>query len=234
VLLLAAAAVLGVPGRASAQDQVFTIAGGFFNVEGADARSDGDVLFANLPYLAFEVDDFNGGFIGADWGMGVGNFVEVGVGAGYYQRTVPSVYREFIDEDGTEIYQDLKLRMVPITATARLFPLGRRIPVQPYVGGGVAFIPWRYTETGEFIDFVDPDNPFDDEIFFGTFKDSGWGVGPVFVGGLRFAGDPFLGGFEFRYQNATADLDRSAGFVEEATEIDLGAYSFLFTFGWRF
>jgi hypothetical protein len=221
-----AAVALGAPGSVAAQaDQVFTIQGGWFLVEGEDARSDGDVLYQNLSVFAFEIDDFNGGTIGAEWALGLGNFFEAGVGASYYQRSVDSVYWDLIDEDGTEIVQEMKLRMAPIAVTARVFPLGRRIPVQPYVGGGLAMIPWRYSESGEFVDA-------DDLIFQATYKDSGWAFGPVVYGGVRFAGDIFFGGAEFRYHNATGDLDPAIEFFGD--EIDLGAYQWLFTFGWRF
>jgi opacity protein-like surface antigen len=220
------AVALGAPATASAQvDQVFTIQGGFLMVEGEDARSDGDVLYQNLSIFTFDIDDFNGGIVGAEWALGLGNYVEAGVGGGYYQRTVDTVYWDLVDEDGTEIEQELKLRMAPITVSARVFPLGRRIPVQPYVGGGLAIIPWRYSESGEFVDA-------DDLIFQATYKDSGWAYGPVFYGGVRFGGDIFFGGGEFRYHNATADLDPDIEFF--GSEIDLGAYQFLFTFGWRF
>ena len=47
-----------------------------------------DVLYQNLDFLAFDIDDFNGATVGGEFLVGLGDFVEAGVGAGFYQRTV--------------------------------------------------------------------------------------------------------------------------------------------------
>ena len=49
---------------------------------------DDDVLLANLNDLAFEIEDFNNWTFGGEWLFGVSNYLETGVGVGYYQRTV--------------------------------------------------------------------------------------------------------------------------------------------------
>ena len=89
---------------------------------------------------------------GGEWLFGIGDYLEAGVGVGFYQRTVPSVYARRHDDDGTEIAQDLKLRIVPLTATVRSCrsAAARR---QPYVGAGIGVFNWRYSEVGEFVDF---------------------------------------------------------------------------------
>ena len=63
---------------------------------------------------------------------------------------MPSVYAQKVRDDGREIEQDLKLRIVPLTATVRFLPIGRR-GVEPYVGAGIGAFNWRYSEVGEFI-----------------------------------------------------------------------------------
>ena len=79
----------------------FTL-GGFFP-RGEDSRVDGDVLFADLDDLVFEVKDFKGGSVSGEWLFALGDFTEAGVSAGFYQRSVPSVYRSFQNADGSEI-----------------------------------------------------------------------------------------------------------------------------------
>jgi opacity protein-like surface antigen len=196
-------------------------------VKAEDARSDGDVLRRNLDFLVFDLKDFNTGAVNADFMFGLGRYVEAGVGIGYSQRTVPSVYADYTDEDGFEIEQDLKLRMAPVTATVRLFPAGRFGSFQPYVGGGVAVVAWRYSETGEFIDFTDG------SIFRESYSDRGNATGPVFLGGVRFpVGDNLLFGGEFRYHDVKADIDQAEGFAGE--RIDLGGYTTTVTFAIRF
>ena len=73
-------------------------------------------------------------------------------GIGIYSRTSPAIYRDFTHPGGAEIEQDLKLRVVPITATFRFLPLGHRDAIVPYIGGGVGIYRWRYSEVGEFLD----------------------------------------------------------------------------------
>jgi hypothetical protein len=43
----------------------------------------------------------------------------------FSRRTVPSVYEAFVDVDGSEIEQDLRLRVVPLALTVRVLPLGQ-------------------------------------------------------------------------------------------------------------
>lgn len=201
---------------------------GYFMVKGEDGRVDDDVLLANLNDLAFEVKDFNSWSIGGEWLYGVSKFLETGVSVGFYQRTVPSVYRDFVNDNGTEIAQDLKLRMVPIAATIRFLPAGRGAAVEPYIGGGIGFFNWRYSEAGEFVDFSDG------SIFREQYEASGTAIGPVIVAGLRFpVGDAFSAGFEYKWQKAEGDTDSGTSQLL-GDRIDLGGNTFGFTMHIRF
>jgi opacity protein-like surface antigen len=213
--------------RADARNMVgFNL--GYFALRGEDSRVDEDVLLADLPSLLFEVGDFNSANFGGEWLYGVTDYIEAGVGVGFYQKTVPSVYREFVDEDGTEIEQDLKLRVVPITATVRFLPIGRGAAVEPYVGGGIGIFNWRYSETGEFVDFSD------NTIFQSRYTANGNAVGPVVLGGIRAPiGDVWTIGGEIRWQRAEGDTD-SAESQLLADKIDLGGWTTNFTVHFRF
>jgi hypothetical protein len=202
----------------------FTI--GQFRPLGADSRVAGDVLNENRTFLLFDHADFNGASVGGEWLFPIGQFVEAGAGISYFSRTVPSVYQDYVDSDGTEIEQDLHLRQVPIAFTVRLLPLGQFSPVQPYVGVGLGVINWRYSETGEFADFASGG-----AIFYDTFTASGNETAPVVLGGVRFAGDTASVGGEIRYQKAEADLDPS---VFAGSKLDLGGWTYNFTIGLRF
>jgi hypothetical protein len=162
----------------------------------------------------------NGFTFGGDWGFGLGRYFELVAGAGYYQGSTDSVYRDLVDEDGSEIWQELKLRVIPMTFGARIFPIGRDIPVQPYVGGGLGVFAWRYSESGEWVDEVDY------SIFRGTYVADGYAVGPVMFAGVRFGSGPLMFTSEFRYQWAEGDLDEGEGFA--GRKIDLGGYNALF------
>ncbi|HEV8316732.1 MAG TPA: hypothetical protein VGQ10_04955 [Vicinamibacterales bacterium] len=224
ILLLACACVAALPEPAAAQRQTLNFTIGYFTVRGEDARLAGDTLVENHDFLSFDFKDFNGATVGAEWLIPIGDYFEAGAGLGFYRRTVPSVYTNFVNTDGTEIDQELRLRIIPLTATIRVLPLGRS-PVQPYLGVGVGLFNWRYSETGQFVDFSD-----NNSVFRASYVASGNDVGPVAFGGLRFAGDSFSGGGEIRYQRAEGDLDNR--FV--GTKIDLGGWTYQFTFGFRF
>ncbi len=233
---LAAAAAILTPVAAQAQIQRVTgsdarqsigITLGGFIPRGEDGRSRDDVLRTDLDTLAFEIKDFTGFAVGGEWLAGLGDFADVGVGVGFYQRTVPSVYRSLQNKNGSEIEQDLKLRIIPTTATIRFLPVGRG-KVQPYVGAGIGVFSWRYSETGEFVDFSD------NSIFRESYTASGNAFGPVILGGIRFpVGDAFLIGGEARYQKAEGDTKPAdSGLL--GSKIDLGGWTTSLTMHIRF
>ena len=221
--LIVLAVSAGLAGPASAQ-QVLTVQFGGFLPKGEDARVEGDVLVVNRQYLLFDFGDFNGLLLGGDWSFALGEYVEAGAGFGYYQATVPAIYDEWINEDGSEIEQELRLRIMPLTAVVKILPLGARRAIQPYVGGGLGVYFWRYSETGEFL-------ATDGSLFRDSFVQSGTSLGPVAVFGLRGrVSESALIGMEGRYQWGTTDL--SEDFL--GTKLDLGGFSILATFGYRF
>jgi len=221
--LIVLAVSAGLAGPASAQ-QVLTVQFGGFLPKGEDARVEGDVLVVNRQYLLFDFGDFNGLLLGGDWSFALGEYVEAGAGFGYYQATVPAIYDEWINEDGSEIEQELRLRIMPLTAVVKILPLGAKRAIQPYVGGGLGVYFWRYSETGEFL-------ATDGSLFRDSFVQSGTSLGPVAVFGLRGrVSESALIGLEGRYQWGTTDL--SEDFL--GTKLDLGGFSILATFGYRF
>lgn len=205
---------------ASAQ-QSFNVYVGRFTPRAIDARTEGDVLVRNVDFLEFNIKDFSGATVGGEWLVRMGDLFEAGLGVGFYTRTVPSVYRDFVNNNGTEIDQDLKLRVVPFTATVRFLPLGHRGGVQPYIGGGVGVHSWRYSETGQFVDFTDR------SIFRDRFVGRGSAVGPVVLGGIRVPVGPTAIGGEIRYQSAKSNLPADQEFA--GSKIDLGGMNYLFT-----
>ncbi len=225
-LIVAAILITAHPAHAQQQTVNFTL--GYFSLLGRDfdrGSVSNDVLSENRSFLVFDIDDFDGASIGGEWLIPLGDFFEAGAGISYYQQTVPSFYRDFEDPDGTEIDQDLQLRQVPLAFTFRVLPLGQSSPFQPYFGGGLGVVNWRYREQGEFIDFN-----ADGEIFEDTFEASGSAVGPVVLGGIRFAGRNASAGGEIRYQKADGDLPNDFA----GSRIDLGGWTYNFTVGVRF
>ena len=222
VLVFVAVMTCARPAHAQ-QTLNFTL--GYFAPLGPDSRTSGDVLNANRTFLLFDIDEFGGASVGGEWLVSLGRFFEAGAGISYTGQTVPSIYRAFEDPDGTEIDQDLELRLVPIALTVRLVPFGQSSPLQPYVGGGLGIVNWRYRESGEFIDFG-----AGRIIVNETYEESGSSTGPIVVGGVRFAGTRLSAGGEVRYQYAHGDLPIDFA----GPKIDLGGWTYNFTVGMRF
>lgn len=226
VTVLLVLAALLAPSPSYAQQSINFYVGGFV-AKGEDGRDRQDVLWNNLDFLAFDLKDFNGPTVGAEYLVGLNEFLDAGLGVGVYKRTVPSVYAQLVhDNDGAEIEQDLKLRMVPFTATVRFLPLGRSAGIEPYIGAGVAIINWRYSESGEFVDFTDG------SIFRDSFVGKGTATGPTVLGGIRIPLGSWGFGGEIRWQDAKGDLPADLGFAGD--KIDLGGWNYLATINVRF
>jgi outer membrane protein W len=222
VALLAVLLAGAVPAQAQ---QSFDINLGYFGPRSEEGRINGDVLVINRSYLAFDIDDLGGFYGEAAWSVELGKYFEASLGAGFYQGTAPSVYLDYVNENGREIYQELKLRNIPVTGLVRIFPVGQRRAVQPYVGGGVALNIWQYSETGEFVDF------WDDSIYRADYVANGTSFGPVGLAGVRarVAGSGDLG-VEWRYTWGEGELNED--FLGE--KIDLGGWMILTTLKLRF
>lgn len=251
------APAFGVGSDAPPQTINFTFGG--FLPRGLESRDDHDVLRENCfiaespdcTPLDFDLDDpdllenigkFRGVTFGVEYLVPVGEFFEVGAGLSYYSKTVESVFAFYGQDDPNtipleddDIAQELSLRTVPLSFTARYLPLGASNPVQPYVGGGLNIIIWQYREDGEFIRDFDCEGVPSPCVFRDEFKGTGTKVGPLFLAGVRFASDAFSVGGEMRWQHAVADLDPDEFFYRlEDTKIDLGGWTLQATFGVRF
>jgi hypothetical protein len=100
--------------------------------------------------------------------------------------------------------------------------------VQVYFGGGLSVIPWRYSETGDFIDFNSNGDVFRDQ-----FVGSGTATGGVALAGVRVQGGRATGGFEVKYHKAEASFDSNDDEFSGA-KIDLGGWTYQATVGLRF
>ncbi len=204
----------------------FTI--GYFALKGLDGRVNDDVLLNELQSaqpLLFEIKDFNSAIFGAEYLFGVSSNIEAGIGLGFSQRTVPSVYARLTHADDTEIEQELKLRQIPVTFTGRFLLLPRGSAVEPYIGAGIVAIRYRYSEIGEFV----ADNR---DIFPARYVAEGTAVGPTVLFGIRAPFNNWTVGGEARWQKAEAKGLLNQEFI--GYKLDLGGWTANFTFGVRF
>jgi hypothetical protein len=235
-----AALTLAIATPASAQVvQSVQVGFGAFLPRGFDSRVEGDTLVENLVSeepLAFGSDcappsvcspnkmigNFRNVNVFGEWLVAFGDYVEAGVGVGYYGKTVPSVYRNLVDADESEIEQDVRLRIIPISGVVRFLPFGRAGDFQPYVGAGVTIMNWRYSEVGEFVDTVDF------TVFPARFVANGTTPGGLVLGGIRIPiqGDIYALTAEYRYQFGSADTGGAdEGFLGDKIDLSGGNFN---------
>lgn len=191
---------------------------GYFGMTGG---GQGNVIDENRSYLDFDGAGIGGLTTGAELNVGVGNNAEVGVGAGYFTGAVNTHYRDYVNGDGSELRQQLRVTNVPVDANVKWFPTGRDSKVQPYLGGGVQLNKWSYEESGQFIDF----NSANMDVYKEKYKANGVAVGPVAIAGLRVPLNKKVSiGGEYRYQWAKGQLPVEGGFAGD--HLDLGGGSF--------
>jgi hypothetical protein len=128
--------------------------------------------------FTLDASDFDDFVLGLTFVRPVSNEVEIGLNVDFFEETVRSEYRGFVDENGFAILHDTQLSLIPLTADVRFLPGGRyrirpggRQIVKPvfYVGAGLGLTFWKYEEQGDFLDFTfDPP-----EIFYDRFVDDG-------------------------------------------------------------
>jgi hypothetical protein len=147
--------------------------------------------------------DFNAVFGGVEYNTRLAEYVEVGFSIDGLSRKVDTSYRDYLHSDRSEIQQTLKLEMMPIGATIRLIPTGKRTRVAPYLGGGIDAVYYKYEEYGDLIDFGDPTHP----IGPGALHSQGVAFGVHAVAGVRvYLNRDFAIVGEGRYQWAQKDM----------------------------
>jgi hypothetical protein len=221
--LLMTAAVVAHPATASAQVvQSLNLNLGVWMPRGEDTRVANDVWLKDLPVYRFEVKDFTGAEASAEWNFAFGDRVELGLGGAFYQRTVTTSYRDYTNPNNSEIVSKFKLRTAPVTGVVRILPFGNARTFQPYLGGGIGVINWRYSEVGDFIDFNDNNN-----VYHAQYTATGNKAAPVFLAGFRapVGGDVWAITMEGRYMRAEGDLNTN-DFL--GSKIDLGGTSLRF------
>lgn len=237
VAALAVASLLVATPHTARADSLLGVHIGGFIPKGLDSRDvNSDVLRQNVDFLSYDCakEDplrcFSGFSISGEYLFGFGDWIEAGVSVGYYSKKVTAVYAEYTDVDGTEIVNDTTLKNIPVAVTVRAFPIGRTTPIQPYVGGGVAFQRWGYKEAGEFIDFT-PGGGL--PIFRDEYDDKGTAVGPTVLFGVRAPiGDAFFVGGEARWTGGTADLNPDFNFAGD--KLELGGWNLMAGFHVKF
>ena len=208
-----------VPATARASSLELRV-GGFF------PRADSNLFSDDSALYTVQKKDWQGVTGGAEFSFTPAEHVEIGLSIDGYGRRVDTNYRDYTRDSGSEIFQTLKLTVVPIGATLRLLPADRHATLSPYIGVGPDLIYYRYEEFGDFIDFQSPGPGLD--IVSDDFVSEGARPGFHVTAGLRVRmGHDFAILGEGRYQWAKATLggDFRPQPGQDALRLDMSGFS---------
>ena len=195
---LVAALFFLCPGAASCQEPTdFQFAAPRYSVgiRGGYAIStaDSDLHDFFMGLLTLRRSDFDGPVFAMDFSWHALPWLDAMMGFEVSGSSARSEYRNFVDQDDLPITQRTRVLQVPITFSAKVYPLGRgkqvgqfawiRKTVAPYVGAGFGPTWYELKQSGDFVDFDDCTDVDDCSIFQGSLRSSGW----------AFAGHAFLG-----------------------------------------
>ena len=170
----------GQPPRQSAPDFLFGrprsvvgVAGGWFV-----ASQSGGIFDFTRDLLTVNDGDFDTGAFRVHIGLSVGPRLDVIAEVGFSRATITSKFRDFVDLDDLPIVQTTELTQAPFGGSLRfwLIPRGREVGrfawvpnrIAPYVGAGGGTQYYHFTQSGDFVDFVDL------SIFTDRLDSSGW------------------------------------------------------------
>ena len=170
---------------------------------------------------------------GAEYNHVLAKNIEMAVFVDGYSRTIDTSYRDWTRPDGSDIFQTLKLQMVPFGLTLQVVPTSKRTKLAPFLGGGVDLFYWKYEEWGDFIDFWDPDLPVYEDYFISDGVTFGFHA----TGGVRiYFNRDFALVVRGVYQWAEADMggDFSPNEPGQFNRLDLSGASVTFGLHIRF
>ena len=194
--------VIGAAAPAAAQDQsrprqhpgstadfLFGAPRGTASVRGSwvFARAGSDLFDFVTDQLTLENGDFNAPAISGEIGFILTPRVEVLGGVEWSKSKTPSEYRRFVDNSNLPITQETSLENLHLSGSIRfaLRPRGQSLSrlawipraVTPYVGAGAGAVRYEFTQSGDFVDFVDL------SVFPDLFVSKGWAPSAHVFGG---------------------------------------------------
>lgn len=179
-----------------------------------------DLWEDNMGNLAFNKADLSGAYYGAEYEFFLNRYTSFSVEIGRYNKNVYTQYKDYTFEDNSPIFQNISLRITPIEANLKFYPLGRRQVIFPYFGAGAGLYAWTYQQWGDFIIFPAGDI----EEGFAETKTFSFGFNGR--AGLVYRFHPSVAlAFEGKYQYLRGRL---SGYFEGFERLDLGGISATF------
>ncbi len=114
-----------------------------------------DLWEINRGNLAFNKSDMVDIYYAGEYEYLLTKHFTLSLEGGVYNQEVYTAYRDWEYEDGGLIQQNLALRITSVELAFKLYPLGHRRALYPYLAGGPGVYFWKYEQWGDFIDTVE-------------------------------------------------------------------------------
>ncbi|NIM12974.1 MAG: hypothetical protein GTO45_12675 [Candidatus Aminicenantes bacterium] len=195
-------------------------AGSFnFKIGLVQPSMESDLWEINMANLAFEKQDMQSTYFGLEFEHFFGRHLSLSIEGGYYEKEHYSMYRDFVFEDDSPIYQNLALRITSLELDFKFYPVGHRTKFYPYLGGGAGIYRWKYEQWGDFVD-AQTWLVSEDEYVESSAYTPGFNGKAGFV--VRFS--RYLGvSFEARYLYLKGDL---SAFFEGFEKLDMSGFTY--------
>ena len=118
-------------------------------------RMQSDLWETNLENLTLSRPDMVNAYYGGEYEFYFDRHASFSLEVGSYARSYYAQYRDYTFQDGSPIFQNVSLRIVPIEASLKFYPLGHRTRFFPFIGAGAGVYAWTYQQWGSFINFQD-------------------------------------------------------------------------------
>ena len=180
-------------------------------------RLESDLWAINLENLRFNRSDMINAYYAGEYEFYFSRYASFSFEIGSYSRSIYTEYRDYTFEDGSPIMQNISLRIVPIEANLKYYPMGHRYRVFPFIGVGAGVYAWTYQQWGDFVNFEDDsvNEGFAETRRFALGLNTRIGLVYRFQSRLAFA-------LEGKYQYLRGRLN---DYFEGFDQLDMGGFS---------
>jgi len=164
-----------------------------------------DVYTQNERETSFHVSDLNGWSGSAGYDHFLNEHFSIGGSISGYSQHTSIQDNSFVHLDNSPIFRTVHLEIVPTELNLHALPVGRNVPVIPYLGGGVGIYYWQYSESGDFVMNRNSPNPY---VVHGYAYSDGWDPGWHAEAGVQIPVSRYATIMaEYRYFHAHGKLD---------------------------
>jgi hypothetical protein len=223
VVVVAALVAAAPAGAAVGSEHSFRMRLGIYTPDG-----DGEYFEDAEADFTGEPADLEDVMFGGDYRYDFGSVVGFMVSGDFYEGTWDRAYRDFEDNLGNDIEHTAQLEISSFTAGVVVDLAPPQFPVVPYLGAGGGAYLYRLEESGDFIDFSDPDL----DIFDAHLETEGTAFGYYFLAGLDVPIGPYFSVFaEGRWDFVEDELSED---FEGFGTLDLSGRRLMGGVSWKF